>query len=210
MELLRVLENGDVVWPYSRAHLEADFPQPHNFPEDLSLAGLSDFDVFEVADAPLPEPGPGQTVREIMPKKIAGTWTRQFDLVDPTPDNFAIHEASLHGLIDAEAGAFRTRFITSVPGQEATYAEKEREARAWADDPDGSYPFLAAEAVARGIAIAAVAAEVIATADAWRGLGALIEAARIAGKRAVTAAKVAGDWAAMDAAAQIDWEALAP
>ena len=208
MLLLRVLENGEIVWPYDRAQLEADFPQPHNFPADLRLAGLSDFDVFEVVDAPLPEPGPGQTVREIMPKKIAGTWTRQFDLVEPTPEAFAVHETSLHGLIDAEAGAFRTRFITDVPGQQQTYAEKETEARAWSADPGGSYPFLAAEAAARGIAIADVAAEVIATADAWRGLGALIEATRIAGKRAVTAAKVAGDWAAMDAAAQIDWEAL--
>lgn len=208
MLLLRVLKDGEIVWPYDRAQLEADFPQPHNFPADLRLAGLSDFDVFEVIEAPLPEPAPGQTVREIAPAKLGGTWTRQFELVDPTADDFAIHEASLHGLIDAEAGAFRTRFITDVPGQQQTYAEKEAEARAWSANPDGTYPFLAAEAAARSISVADVAAEIIATADAWRGLGALIEATRIAAKRAVTAARAAGDWAAMTSAGDIDWEGL--
>lgn len=210
MLMLRVLESGEIVWPYDRTRLEEDFPQPHNFPADLRLAGLSDFGVFEVADAPLPEPGPGQTIREIVPAKVGETWTRQFELVDPTPGDFAILEKTLHSRIDVEAGAFRTRFITAVPGQEQTYAEKEVEARAWLADPAGTYPFLTAEAALRDIPIADVAAEVISTADAWRPLGALIEATRIAAKRTVTAARAANDWAAMTSASEIDWEALAP
>jgi hypothetical protein len=176
---------------------------------NIAEADLSGFGVGKVEPTPAPEIEPGEVAeRDGIEEYESGKWRWKWLVRARNAGEFTAHEASLHGLIDANAGAFRTRFITDVPGQQQTYAEKETEARAWSADPDGTYPFLAAEAAARSIPVADVAAEIIATADAWRGLGALIEAARIAGKRAVTAARVANDWAAMDAAAEIDWEAL--
>jgi hypothetical protein len=112
--------------------------------------------------------------------------------------------------IDEECGAFRSRFITTIPGQESTYLEKEREARAWAaaSGPDAEdYPMIAAEAGARGISINAQAALVVATANVWRPLAAAIEAARMGAKEAV---KAAPSRAAKLAAAAVDWEALVP
>jgi hypothetical protein len=117
-------------------------------------------------------------------------------------------EADLHARIDAEAGAFRTRFITAVPGQELTYQRKEAEAWAWVtvEAPDlADYPFLAAEAAATGSAPGDAAAAIIAAAEMWAAIGSAIEGARIGAKRAVTAA---ADAPAKAAAAVVDWEAL--
>lgn len=110
--------------------------------------------------------------------------------------------------IDADCGRFRSRFITTTPGQEMTYLEKERQARDWAaaaDPQDADYPMIAGEAAARGITLAAQVALVIAQADAWRLLGAAIEAARMGAKAAVIAATTEAD---KIAAAQVDWEGL--
>lgn len=125
-------------------------------------------------------------------------------------DDLSTLTQQLLARIDAECGAFRSRFITTIPGQESTYLEKEREARAWAaaSGPDAEdYPMIAAEAGARGISINAQAALVIATANVWRPLAAAIEAARMGAKEAV---KAAPSRAAKLAAAAVDWEALAP
>lgn len=113
-------------------------------------------------------------------------------------------DAHLHALIDRGAGLFRQRFITTVPGQEMTYLRKEAEARAVvAGDEAG--PMLSAEAAATDADVAELAASVVAQADAWLQLGALIEGARIAAKRAVTAAGTEADkWAASD----VYWEGL--
>ncbi|MFA7597665.1 MAG: hypothetical protein WCY92_15060, partial [Novosphingobium sp.] len=135
-------------------------------------------------------------------------WRRGWTVRERNEEEFAEQESQCHAQIDHDAGLFRARFITDVPGQSQTYVEKEREALAYATDPEGSYPFLAAEAAATGRTIAQVAAEVAGTAAAWRMLGAAIEGARIGAKRAVSAAKDGGDWAGMEAAAAVDWEAL--
>jgi hypothetical protein len=119
-------------------------------------------------------------------------------------------EAHLLRKIDCEAGAFRTRFITDVPGQQLTYDRKEREARAWlaAIAPDlGDFPFLAAEAEATDLRPAAAAAAIVAAADQWAVIGSSIERERIRAKRAVTAAATAE---AKRAAAVVDWEGLLP
>lgn len=117
-------------------------------------------------------------------------------------------EPRLLGQIDIECGQFRARFITTTPGQEMTYLEKERQARAWladADPDDADYPMLAAEAAARGLSMSAQVDLVIAQADAWRQLGAAIEGARMGAKAAVQAATTEAD---KIAAAQVDWAGL--
>lgn len=110
--------------------------------------------------------------------------------------------AALAARIDAEAELVRQRFLTPGAGQAMTYQRKEAEARAWLADDATPVPFLAAEAPARGMTIAALAAEVVALADAWVSVGAAIEALRMGGKAAV---EVAGSLGTIVQAAQIDW-----
>lgn len=118
----------------------------------------------------------------------------------------AVLDADLHSKIDREAGAFRCRFITDVPGQQATYLDKERQARDLLADPEGGpFPRIAAEAQVRGIDQVEMALIIVATADQWRAIDTAIEAARIGAKLAVSAATARP---AKEAAATVDWEAI--
>lgn len=203
------IDNGAILETYeSLSALKAAFPSAI-FPWPLSNEELAPLDLALIAAEPEPDGlAPGEYTELGDPVMVGGECIRPRIVVPVTPERLAKHETALHGVIDQAAGAFRARFITDVPGQSQTYAEKESEALAYASDPGGSYPFLQAEASATGATIAAVAADVSDTASAWRLLGAAIEGARIGAKRAVTTAKDAEDWAAMDAAAIVDWEAL--
>lgn len=179
-------------------------------PADLAGVDLSDHGFAVVEPVETPDVEPGEVAeRDGIEEYAPGKWRWKWLIRSATPDEFTAHEAGLHRAIDDQAGAFRKQFITDVPGQQQTYAEKEAEARSY-QAGGAAGPFLTAEAAARGIPIADVAAEIIATADFWRGLAALIEAHRIAAKRAVTAARLESDWPAMDAAASVDWESLIP
>lgn len=83
--------------------------------------------------------------------------------------------------VNRSAGNSRAKFITVIPGQETTYAEKRTEAQAYqrTQNPQASdYPMLAAEAAATGQTLEAVAAEVLTLAGQWRQLGAHIEGVR--------------------------------
>jgi hypothetical protein len=124
------------------------------------------------------------------------------------PPNLEIIRALLCARVDAAAGAFRSRFITVSPGQEATYIRKEDEARRYAASSGaGDYPFLSAEASATGMTLADVAALVLSTANQWVPLGAAIEGQRRAAKLAIEAATTIP---AIVAAATVDWDALLP
>ena len=71
------------------------------------------------------------------------------------PIDLALVRTFYHARIDQEAGACRSRFITSVPGQAQTYLRKEAEARAWTDGDEvahpEAYPFMLVEAGVRGV-----------------------------------------------------------
>jgi hypothetical protein len=98
-----------------------------------------------------------------------------------------------HAQIDTAAGRARARYITAVPGQEATYLLKEQQSRSYiaalaSETPPfdaSAWPLVAAEAAATGASPAAAALSVIAQADAWMPLNAQIEQLRIGAKRAV-------------------------
>jgi hypothetical protein len=99
------------------------------------------------------------------------------------------------GAIDTAAGEARRRYITDVPGQQAVYMTKLAEAEAYlgafvGGSPTASAgPYIAAEATARGITAQAMAEIVVDLAEEWNGVvGPAIEAARMAGKVAVSAA----------------------
>jgi hypothetical protein len=133
----------------------------------------------------------------------------------PTPDEEEILlvglDKRLQDAIDASAGLFRERFITTVPGQEMTYLEKERQARAWLADPApdpnaAQYSMLKAEADGIGVTIDERVPVIIAQADAWRALGSRIEGLRMGAKAAVLAASTRAE---KEAAANVNWGALA-
>lgn len=91
--------------------------------------------------------------------------------------------------IDQAAGAARARYITVVPGQDATYSAKYADAQAFARAgyPEGQlslYPWVQAEAEALMVAGQTAADEIMQQGDPWnQQLGPMIEKLRIAGKR---------------------------
>lgn len=122
------------------------------------------------------------------------------------PIDIPMIRAFYHERIDQEAGAFRSRFITDVPGQAQTYVRKEIEARSWVEGDEASnpdaYPFMIAEAAIRSVPIEQVRDEIMAQVNALAPIAALIEAKRIYAKRAVDDA---ADIPAIASAAAIDW-----
>lgn len=119
--------------------------------------------------------------------------------------NLAALRVALSARIDAAAEKVRNLFLTPGSGQAMTYSRKEAEARAWIANNSAPAPFLAAEAAARGLSVAAVANEVIALADMWTQVGSQIEAIRLGGKKAVQEADTLGE---IVTAAAVDWQPL--
>lgn len=107
--------------------------------------------------------------------------------------------------IDAMAEAIRMSFLTPGAGQAMTYQRKEAEARAWINDQQTATPFLDAEAAARDVTLADLAAEVVRLADAWTATGATIEGARMGAKAAVARAETLG---AIVEASKVEWRSL--
>lgn len=118
-----------------------------------------------------------------------------------------------HAAIDALCDAA----YTVSPSRGARYQRKEEEARAFvaageavasapAEELAAAYPIIAAEAAARGLSLADMAAEVIVAADAYHALAAQAEAARARLTVAVNAAAQEGDLAALQAAAETEIE----
>lgn len=107
--------------------------------------------------------------------------------------------------INMEAGACRAKYMTAIPGQEATYLMKEAEAKAYfaAVDPQPTdYPILQAEAESCGMSLAEVAALVQGTASSWKVLAAQIEGLRRGG---IVAVETATTEAAIQQALAITW-----
>lgn len=89
--------------------------------------------------------------------------------------------------IDAAAGSARSRFITTVPGQDSAYRAKYEEAHAFIaagySATSFAIPWIEAEASTAGITVVAAADRIRARGDAWNlVLGPRIEALRIGGK----------------------------
>ena len=114
--------------------------------------------------------------------------------------------------IDAQAGATRSKYITTVAGQSETYMSKSADASAYkaAAYPFAnltSYPWVQAEAVAINGApptsdqVKAAADGILAAQAAWVAMGAQIEQERRAGSVAVAAASTVAAVQAAQAAA---------
>jgi hypothetical protein len=121
-----------------------------------------------------------------------------FNGLDPRPYRpVAMARSQAVVAINQAAGTSRAKFITVIPGQEMTYAEKEREALAYLANPSpvpADYPMLVAEATATGVTLPELAAEVVQVAEDWRLVGSEIEGIRrgaiVAVQQATTTAEV--------------------
>lgn len=145
----------------------------------------------------------GKVLIEDVPDDLTGlrwdTATRAF------VEDWAAFDKALHAEIDRSAGEARRPFITVIPAQDVMYQRKAAQARAYADDPGGTYPALTGEAAARGMTVADLAAEILATEAAWLAILDATEAARLGAKAAVSAATTRE---AKEAAAIVDWPAV--
>jgi hypothetical protein len=97
--------------------------------------------------------------------------------------------------IDVAAGRTRQKYITTVPGQEATYLLKAQQADAFkAAGYAGPVPGLvAAEVTATGAAARQACDAILAERDLWAAIAAQVEAARRGGKVAAAAAATVKD-----------------
>ena len=94
--------------------------------------------------------------------------------------------------IDAAAGRARARYLTTVPGQEATYTAKYAQAQAYiaAGYPADTtaYPWIAQEAMRSVLTTSQAADRIKMTGDLWANIvGPAIEGLRIGGKDALPA-----------------------
>jgi len=99
--------------------------------------------------------------------------------------------------IDQTAGATRCKYITTSPGQEATYTEKARQCEAYkaagypaTPDPI-AHAYVIAEANAKSCSYQAACDAILAERDQWAVLGAKIEEARRKAKINISTATTA-------------------
>lgn len=127
------------------------------------------------------------------------------------PAAVADAQSAAQARVDGAAGRARLRYITDVPGQQATYQRKEQQAREWthAGYPEPAPSFIAAEAEALDTTPQAIAVQVITLADFWAYVkGPEIEAARIKHKAAIRSTTTLEDVQAALDVALVELEAL--
>lgn len=113
-----------------------------------------------------------------------------------SPPDIAVVQAWAARFINTYAGELRTKIGTDIPFQGDVYQLKETEAKAFATDnaPDATkYPVMFAEAAARQMKPADVAAEYLHNSQAWPVLLAQIEALRLGSLSKLQAAKSIAD-----------------
>lgn len=170
----------------------------------LTIAGLPS-GAFVLVD------GRAQPVTEAISASVAGSI-----VIEAAPpfisqpvvieaDTLASFALRLAADIDRQAEAARVAGGMPLAGQQEVYAVKTAEARELLAGGDATAcPFLAREADARGVDLNALAAAVIAKADAWALLAAEIEACRAGAKQAIASADTIET---IISAAAVEWPA---
>lgn len=123
-------------------------------------------------------------------------------VVARTPRDLDALRAALIVGVDASAEDVRQRILTPGAGQALVYSAKLAEARAVLSGADEPTPFLTAEADARSITVAEMAAQVVAAAARWAQAGAAIEATRACAKQELFQAATLGG---LIEAARVAW-----
>jgi hypothetical protein len=112
----------------------------------------------------------------------------EFEITRPLEDQ----KQEAFNQVDQTAGSTRAKYITVAAGQEATYAEKEADARAYVADgypvDASNYPWINTQALLMGITAREVADVIVYTADQWIRVGSQIEGERMAAKNRINSA----------------------
>lgn len=171
---------------------------PNWFHCDNASGAISAGGISSSQDAPKQTAPEGQTLYVVPDGMIGSPFSAQ-------PD-FSLLKGHLRSTVDEQAGAARKDIITDVPGQAQTYGAKAAEAQAWVDGADAAgFPYLSAEAEARGVTMAQVRDEIIAQLGAQTPILARIEANRIRAKRDIDSASTLPS---ILSAGQVDWPAI--
>ncbi len=177
MAYAMIIDDEVVEYPFDPGRVRVMFPHM-SFPEYLTDEALASVGVVTVGLIDPPATTSEEAAAEGKPELIGGQWRQSWTVSDRTSSELAIVKAAMLAQIDQLAERARLRFITAGEGQAMTYIAKNAEALAWFTDTAALTPFLAAEARALGITIAALAADVRQQALAWQLVGAAIEAVR--------------------------------
>lgn len=157
------------------------------------LLGDYDDEAFYIHDNeahPLPE-RPGEWA---VFDPAAGVWTDPRTVEQKAADDETELNTTKAKALDAVSQAVRTKrraYITDLPGQDAIYAAKEAEARAWQLDPapdPADYPLLSSEVGITAPTAAELATLWITKSAQWRSVAGALEAARMTAKANIAAA----------------------
>jgi hypothetical protein len=96
----------------------------------------------------------------------------------------------------------RQKFVTQGVGKATVYRQKLHEAEQMATDPDGSYPIIEAEAVARNMSPSDLAELIITKSKQWATIAGMIEAKVIDVSNLIDVSTTFED---VEKALQIDW-----
>lgn len=162
------------------------------------------FSTHDVVDAPGVAPKPWIDGAYAI---VDGSWRvlDELAIAEALDAELQVARAAAITRINVEAGQRRAAYITVTTGQEVTYITKEREAKEYlaAETPSpADYPYLAAEAAALGVQLAALAVTVASTSAAWHEINVGIEAVRVS---ACDRVKKAADVAAVDSIFPVAW-----
>lgn len=187
--------SGDTVavYPYTRAHLAADFPRT-SFPEPLAEGDLP-LGVVRVVYASRPAEQPGVVAVEGTPVRVAGEWWQSWSVRPETGAELAAAKAEATARVDAEAEATRLLYVTPGSAQALVYEAKRHEAISLAADPSpdpADYPLLSAEIGITAPTLAEVGDAVLEMAGQWRAIAAQIERLRLTAKAGIAAATTIG------------------
>lgn len=186
------LRDGDtVVYRETRGQFELDAGAGIQLPEGMaSLAYDADARVLVFFDAKgnaYPVEGEkGHELGDLAIATAADLVRRKVARDNPV---LTVEQQRAHALlaIDTKAGAVRGRYITTVPGQEATYLLKERQAESFkAAGYVGTVPgMVGAEVTATKVSSRQACDAILAERDFWVLKASAIESARRSGKVAV-------------------------
>jgi hypothetical protein len=125
MGYVKALDGIVVQYPYTIAHLRADYPNT-SFPRNASNELLAEYGVYPVTTVARPTATLTQDPVEQTPELIDGVWTQVWAMVNVSPEEATRRAIAAQEDADAEAvkaDAFVKSFISMTPAQVANYIE---------------------------------------------------------------------------------------
>lgn len=129
-------------------------------------------------------------------------------LIKLTKD-LSAYRAEAEAYVDQQAGQIRLLYVTQAPAQDMVYQEKREEARlvlSGQQYDETDIPHIVREAADSGVTVEKKAHEIVARANYWKQISAIIESHRLSAKNAIRQAKSED---AIDKAKHIRWDDVA-